>query len=77
MFPKCAPTHMLDRGASIMMAHAVFLFIRGFWNPGRMGLPCQVPCQAFGPGRCGTAEAEVESVVLGARRISWHIHLGL
>lgn len=67
MFPKCAPTHMLERGGSIMMADAVFLFIRGSWNPGRMSLPCQVPCQAFGPGRCGTAEAEVESIQRGPR----------
>lgn len=46
MLPKCAPTHMLG-GESIIMADAVFLFIRGSWNPGRMGLPCQVPGQAF------------------------------
>lgn len=54
-------------GGSIMMADAVFLFIWGSWNPGRMGLPCQVPCQAFGPGRCGTAEAGVESIQRGPR----------
>lgn len=30
-----------------------------------MGLPCRMACQAFDPGRCGIAEAEVENVQHG------------
>lgn len=52
---------------SAMTAAAVLLCARGSWNPGRMSLPCRVACQAFGPGRNGTAEAEVENIQHGPR----------